>query len=122
MQLPTSIVRAHLRVFSRALHSSPRRLASEVRSNPIADPALKDFYDKIQGHPGAQAALAEIGRLMQAKGIDTTKVPSTMQMMKLAVDSDIRAAGQKVVEELKSAGIDITPQNAMEVFSKLKKD
>lgn len=44
-------------------------------------------------------------------GIDANSgPPSTMQMMKLAANSEFRQAAQKVVTELQNAGVDITSQ------------
>lgn len=44
-------------------------------------------------------------------GIDANSgPPSTMQMMRLAANSDFRQAAQKVVTELQKAGVDLTSQ------------
>ena len=37
----------------------------------------------------------------------TGKMPSKMQMLRLATNSDFRTAATKVVEELKKAGVDL---------------
>jgi hypothetical protein len=41
-------------------------------------------------------------------GLDTTRPPTTMEMMKLAMNSEFRQGAQKLMEELKKAGIDLT--------------
>jgi hypothetical protein len=102
----------------RCLHSTALRRATEVPQspqNPLTDPTIKDFYDKVKNHQGAQDAMAEIGRIMEKKGrfpvgcwvsglryigLDMTKPPSTMQMMKLGMDSEMRTAGMKVCSSL----------------------
>ncbi|BEI89856.1 uncharacterized protein CcaverHIS019_0212180 [Cutaneotrichosporon cavernicola] len=106
--------------FSRRLHVSARRFASE---DPFAqDPRIVELRNKIQAHEGAKQAIMRLGQLMQDKGVDLSKPPSTMQVMKLGMDPDIREAGQNLMVQLKEAGVDINPETASQIFQNVVKD
>ncbi|OCF34726.1 hypothetical protein I317_03801 [Kwoniella heveanensis CBS 569] len=106
----------------RALHSTPRSLASETPKDPFADPAFKAFQEKVKNHQGAIDAITTLGEIMKTKagfiksGFDTTTQPSMTQMAKMAMDKDLRAAAQNLMAELQKAGVD--PKEAMEMFQK----
>ncbi|EKD03488.1 hypothetical protein A1Q2_02206 [Trichosporon asahii var. asahii CBS 8904] len=92
-----------------SLHASARVRAA---ADPFNDPQIIEMRAKIQNHEGTKAAIQKLGELMQAKGVDISKPPSAMQMMKLGMDPEIREAGQNMQE----AGVNLTP----EVFSKIR--
>ncbi len=91
---------------------SPPRSASEVPRDPFADPTVQSFYEKIRNHQGAVDAMMDMRKIMEEKGLcvlvrsditlmqdtgyDVTKPPSTMQMMKMGLDGDLRKGVQKV--------------------------
>ncbi|GFZ42640.1 hypothetical protein JCM24511_00357 [Saitozyma sp. JCM 24511] len=132
--LPRAAILAPLR--SRSLHVTRPSLASEVPKDPTADPELQSFYDKIVKHQGAVDAMLEIQKLMQEKGIDTSKPISRFQVLKLGMDEDMRTAGMKfatpraagiakdantmqLVEELKNAGVELTPESMQMLVKKM---
>jgi hypothetical protein len=53
---------------SRSLHPTPAWLASEVPKDPMADPEIQGFYEKLRNHQGAVDAMLAVGKLMQDKG------------------------------------------------------
>ncbi|KAL1410367.1 hypothetical protein Q8F55_004375 [Vanrija albida] len=109
---------------ARAFTASALARASEQPNppNPMMDPRIQDFARKVHEHEGARAAMTRLGELMKEKGIDLSQPPSTMTMLKLGMDKEVREAGQKLMEELKNAGIEITPETAQQIFSKFPKE
>ncbi|KDQ20737.1 hypothetical protein BOTBODRAFT_26753 [Botryobasidium botryosum FD-172 SS1] len=81
-----------------ALRDSP--LLKQLADNPAAMKSLRDFMD-----------------LMMKNGLDMTKKPSTLTMLKLAGNAELREAAKNFVAEIRKAGIDINPQNAMELLA-----
>lgn len=53
---------------ARSLHSTPARLASEVPQDPLADPKIQAFYEKLRNHQGAVDAMMAVAKLMESKG------------------------------------------------------
>ncbi|WOO85201.1 uncharacterized protein LOC62_06G008700 [Vanrija pseudolonga] len=102
--------------------SRPARASEDPTPNPMMDPRIQDFARKVHDHEGARAAMTRLGDLMKEKGIDLSQPPSAMTMLKLGMDKDVREAGQKLMEELKNAGIEITPETASQIFSKFPKE
>ncbi|KAF8845694.1 hypothetical protein BDN67DRAFT_961301 [Paxillus ammoniavirescens] len=88
---------------------------------------LNNFKDtsvfrQITNNPEALMALRDFAALMKEKGIDASSgPPSTMQMLRLAGSSDFRKAAQRVVDELKNAGVDLTSQDVMQELMALSK-
>ncbi|KAL7420019.1 hypothetical protein Q5752_004983 [Cryptotrichosporon argae] len=108
---------------ARALSTSPVRRASEApppSRGPAPDPEVADFLDKVGKHAGAREAVLRIKAVMDSKGIDFSKPPSAMQMIKLGMDKEVREAGENLVTQLKAAGVDIDPARAAQLFSKMK--
>lgn len=54
--------------YTRALHLTPSRLASEVPKDPLADPSVQAFYEKIRNHQGAIDAMMDMRKIMESKG------------------------------------------------------
>ncbi|KIJ70264.1 hypothetical protein HYDPIDRAFT_77322 [Hydnomerulius pinastri MD-312] len=98
-----------------------------VQASEQDDAFLNNFkntsiFRKIADKPEALMALRDFATLMKEKGIDASSgPPSTTQMIRLAASSDFRAAAQRVVEELKNAGVDLTSQDAMQELMALSK-
>ncbi|KAI9632534.1 uncharacterized protein MKK02DRAFT_40838 [Dioszegia hungarica] len=105
---------------ARSLHSTPARLASEVPQDPLADPKIQAFYEKLRNHQGAVDAMMAVAKLMESKGYATDRPPSMMEMAKLSMDKDMRAAGQKLMNEMKAAGVEMKPEMMQAIFSKVK--
>jgi hypothetical protein len=91
----------------------------QIADNPEALMALRDFAalmkEKGSSSNEAWSVLTLVsGVLNESKflaGIDASSgPPSTMQMLRLAGSSDFRKAAQRVVDELKNAGVDLTSQ------------
>ncbi|KAH7930257.1 hypothetical protein BV22DRAFT_1101858 [Leucogyrophana mollusca] len=80
------------------------------------------IFRKLADKPEALMALRDFANLMRDKGIDASSgPPSTMQMMRLAANPEFRQAAQRVVAELKNAGVDLTSQDAMQELMGLSK-
>jgi len=81
---------------------------------PLRDsPLLK----QIAGNPEALGALQDFMSLMVKNGVDMSSKPSTMTLIKLASNTELRDAAKRFVTALQKAGIDINPQNAMELLA-----
>ncbi|KAJ8086408.1 hypothetical protein PM082_005231 [Marasmius tenuissimus] len=117
---PRLLSRQHARSFS----ISPPRQASE-------NPDIEELYvklsqttvfKKLQESPGAIEALKKFGEAMQAQGFDPTKPPSTVQMLKLSMNKEVREAGMRMNEEFGKAGIDLSDKSVLEeVMSAMRK-
>jgi hypothetical protein len=53
---------------ARTIHSTPPAQASEVPKDPMMDPEIQGFYEKLRNHQGAVDAMLAVGKLMQDKG------------------------------------------------------
>jgi D-Tyr-tRNAtyr deacylase len=60
----------------------------------VQDGQHPDFMNKVMESPKAMEVITKLTDLLQQKGINVRdgKLPSMMQMAKIAMDSDIRAA------------------------------
>ncbi|KAG1715942.1 hypothetical protein ID866_1231 [Astraeus odoratus] len=95
----------------RAFSSTPRVRAIEQDNTFLHDFQNTSVFRKIADKPEALSALRDFAALLKEKGIDATLgPPSTTQMLRLAASSDFRKAAQRVVDELKNAGLDLTSQ------------
>ncbi|KIM68704.1 hypothetical protein SCLCIDRAFT_87145, partial [Scleroderma citrinum Foug A] len=80
------------------------------------------IFRKIAEKPEALAALRDFGTLLNEKGFDPTSgPPSTTKMLQLAASSDFRQAAQRVIAELKNAGVDLTSQDVLQKLMVLSK-
>ncbi|KIK95134.1 hypothetical protein PAXRUDRAFT_827320 [Paxillus rubicundulus Ve08.2h10] len=90
---------------------TPRVQATEQDNTFLNNFKDTSVFRQIANNPEALMALRDFSALMKEKGIDASSgPPSTMQMLRLAGSSDFRKAAQKVVDELKNAGVDLTSQ------------
>lgn len=102
----------------RTLHSTAPSQATPFGPGGQAGPAPSELpdaarhaFEKVAKHEGAKSALKEIAGLMQKKGrccwlahsrvadqvgIDMTQKPSTMQLLKLGTDPELKNAALKV--------------------------
>ncbi|KAF8974776.1 hypothetical protein BDZ97DRAFT_1647253 [Flammula alnicola] len=93
--------------------TTPRRAVEKPPSldKPSLD-ALKatSTYQKLSKNPDAILAIKNFAEIMEKQGVDTTsgKPPSMLQMSKLFLNSEVREASKKLVEELKKAGVDLS--------------
>ncbi|KAK7470852.1 hypothetical protein VKT23_002268 [Stygiomarasmius scandens] len=83
-----------------------------------------ELFKKLSASPSALNAASEFGQVLQREGFDFTsgKKPTTMQMMKLAFNSEVKAASLRLKEELDKAGIDITDKNLVAEMMELMKN
>ncbi|KAG7529985.1 hypothetical protein FFLO_05282 [Filobasidium floriforme] len=81
--------------------------------------AKSPLLDIMKKSPGAVAALKEAGEIAKKKGVDMTSPPSKMTMMSLAFDSEFRGAIEKLMTELKNAGVDVTPENLQNMMGSI---
>ncbi|KAG1753841.1 uncharacterized protein EDB91DRAFT_419925 [Suillus paluster] len=105
----------------RTFSFSSRLQASENEDAFLAQFKNTSIFGKLADKPEALMALRDFAELMRAQGIDANSPPSTLQMMKLAANSEFRQAAQKVVTELQKAGVDITSQDTMQELMGLSK-
>ncbi|KAK1927489.1 hypothetical protein DB88DRAFT_478191 [Papiliotrema laurentii] len=105
----------------RAISTSAPRFASEVPKNPFEDPKFQAIQEKLQASPDALNAVMDLARVLQSKGIDTSGGRiSPMQMMKLGMDSEVRAAVQKMSEECQKAGVPLDQETMQAMAEKLQ--
>ncbi|KAI9159114.1 hypothetical protein HJFPF1_07122 [Paramyrothecium foliicola] len=98
-----------------------RRFSTKNASDQIqVDPQIQAMMEKAVQHPGALAAMQNIGQLFQDKGFGPEKMPSKMDLFKLMMDKDFREAAQKLTEELQNAGVDMDPGTLMKMMEQSK--
>ncbi|KAB5592093.1 hypothetical protein CTheo_4475 [Ceratobasidium theobromae] len=131
---PTRVVIASRALPLRSFASTPLRRASEDADSFMA--AFKDtpLFTKFAEQPEAVAALSDVAEFLKKNGalilrllrapvnylyldIDMTIPLSSMTMFKLATNSEFRELIRKALDEFKKAGIEINPENAMELLS-----
>jgi hypothetical protein len=106
--------------------SAYRQAAEISKAQTEALEALKssEAFQKISKSPAALSAIQKLTEVMQnsgpflfsfakvilkyATGIDPGTKPTTLQMLKLATNSEFREASKSVVQELQNAGVDLT--------------
>ncbi|WFD00994.1 hypothetical protein MYAM1_003754 [Malassezia yamatoensis] len=73
--------------------------------------SVPEGMEKVHESPGALSAIRNLMEVLKQNGMDFSKgeKPSMMMLARLATKSDVRQATSKVVEELKNAGIELTP-------------
>ncbi|KAF5370076.1 hypothetical protein D9758_001241 [Tetrapyrgos nigripes] len=81
-----------------------------------------DMFKKLLASPEALEAINEFRQVLQNQGFDLTTKPSAMQMMKLAWNSEVRAAGLKLQEAFNKAGVDLSNQNVVTEMMDIMKD
>ncbi|ESK97433.1 mrna export [Moniliophthora roreri MCA 2997] len=116
----------------RASRCIPTRAFSITSRREASEPDLGELYvklskttifKKLAESPSAINAVKEFGEAMQKQGLDTTKPPTTMQMLKLSMNKDFREAALRLQEEFQRAGIDLTDKAVMdELMQAMKKD
>ncbi|KAG0705469.1 hypothetical protein DFH29DRAFT_906631 [Suillus ampliporus] len=105
----------------RTFSFTTRLQASENEDAFLSQFKNTSIFGKLADKPEALMALRDFAELMRAQGIDANSPPSTLQMMKLAANSEFRQAAQKVVTELQKAGVDVTSQETMQELMGLSK-
>ncbi|OJA20878.1 hypothetical protein AZE42_00864 [Rhizopogon vesiculosus] len=106
----------------RTFSFTTRLQASEDEDAFLSQFKNTSIFGKLADKPEALMALRDFAELMRAQGIDANSgPPSTMQMMRLAANSEFRQAAQKVVTELQKAGVDLTSQDTIQELMGLSK-
>ncbi|TFL00557.1 hypothetical protein BDV98DRAFT_569206 [Pterulicium gracile] len=72
------------------------------------------LFNRLKESSEAVEAISRLGTLLQNAGIDPSKPPSKMQLMKLAMNSEIRAEFVAVMEQLRNSGVDLTSPEVQE--------
>ncbi|KAG7097163.1 hypothetical protein E1B28_004540 [Marasmius oreades] len=109
---------------ARSFAITPRRQASENTEleelyNKLSQTTV---YKKLLASPEAIDALQSFAQAMKGLGIDLTKPPSPMQMLKLSMNKEVREAGMRMNTEFAKAGIDLSDKNVLEeVMSAMKR-
>ncbi|KAJ4127828.1 hypothetical protein NW768_008105 [Fusarium equiseti] len=111
-----------MRIATRPMHATPRRFASADQPPNMSeveammnDPLIRDTFEKLSRHPPAIAAMQRMGDVIKSKGLDTSKPPSKMDLMKLMMDKEFRDASTELTTEMQNAGVEINP----DVFMKM---
>ncbi|KAF8897347.1 hypothetical protein BD779DRAFT_1490324 [Infundibulicybe gibba] len=109
--------------FRRPFSATPHPQASENPEAFITAFKNTSIFKKLADKPEALVALEEFARLLQSSGVDLSsgKRPSTLQMLKLASNSEFRTGAQRVVEELQKAGVDFKSKEIMDEMMNLSK-
>ncbi|KIS69505.1 uncharacterized protein UMAG_02045 [Mycosarcoma maydis] len=86
---------------------------------PNSFPQLPPGFEKLAHSPSALTAISNLVEVMKQNGVDlhTGEKPSMWQMVKLARNQEVRDATTKVMEELKNAGIDVSPERLQAIMN-----
>ncbi|KAL6916403.1 hypothetical protein FSST1_007898 [Fusarium sambucinum] len=111
-----------MRVATRQMHVTPRRFASADQpsnmndiESMMNDPLIRDTFEKLSRHPPAIMAMQKMAEVLKGKGLDGSKPPSKMDLMKLMMDKEFRDASTELTTEMQNAGVEINP----DVFMKM---
>ncbi|WFD48970.1 hypothetical protein GLX27_003643 [Malassezia furfur] len=119
LRAPRVAVPRTLCVSPRNLHTTAAVRASEdQRDSMTSSSSLPKGMEKLGESPGALAAIRQLMDVLQSHGMDLSKgeKPSMFTLARLAAKSDVRQATSKVVEELKKAGIELTPERLQKLM------
>ncbi|SAM82867.1 uncharacterized protein UBRO_03399 [Ustilago bromivora] len=108
---------------STAFQISPvvgNRYASSASPNSF--PQLPPGFEKLAHSPSALSAISNLLEVMKQNGVDlhTGEKPSMWQMVKLAKNQEVRDAITKAMEELKNAGVDVSPERLQAIMNSQK--
>ncbi|KJA14243.1 hypothetical protein HYPSUDRAFT_150637 [Hypholoma sublateritium FD-334 SS-4] len=105
---------ARLACRPRFIHTTRTRCASSTAFPPGVDAAKlaalqsSPLFKKIKENPAALEAVAKFAEVMQKNGVDTTAgPPSMLQMSKMFLNADVRAAAKGLSDAFSTAGIDL---------------
>ncbi|KAI3617070.1 hypothetical protein CBS9595_002979 [Malassezia furfur] len=126
LRVPRVAVPRTLCVSPRGLHTTAAVRASEdQRDSMSSSSSLPKGMEKLGESPGALAAIRQLMDVLKSHGMDVSKgeKPSMFTLARLAAKSDVRQATSKgtphadaVVEELKKAGIELTPERLQKLM------
>ncbi|KAF8525371.1 hypothetical protein JB92DRAFT_3109106 [Gautieria morchelliformis] len=101
-----------------------RNFASTPRAEATENPSFKNspLFQQLATNPDALDALKEFGRFMKEEGIDFSpdRPPSSIQLFKLLANPAFRKGVQKLRDDLANAGVNVDPENAMEMLNAFK--
>ncbi|KAJ9480145.1 hypothetical protein PHBOTO_003384 [Pseudozyma hubeiensis] len=112
--------------------SVPRITLASTRPSPLRTyassptpnsfPQLPPGFEKLAHSPSALSAISNLVEVMKQNGVDlhTGEKPSMWQMVKLAKNQEVRDATTKVMEELKNAGVDVSPERLQAIMNSQK--
>ncbi|SNX85617.1 uncharacterized protein MEPE_04326 [Melanopsichium pennsylvanicum] len=105
---------------SAAISTSTRTYASSPTPNGF--PQLPPGFEKLAHSPSALSSITNLIEVMKQNGVDlhTGEKPSMWQMVKLARNQEVRDATTKVLEELKNAGVDVSPERLQAIMNSQK--
>ncbi|KAJ1023444.1 hypothetical protein NDA16_003061 [Ustilago loliicola] len=91
-------------------------------ASPNSFPQLPPGFEKLAHSPSALSAISNLVEVMKQNGVDlhTGEKPSMWQMVKLARNQEVRDATTKVMEELKNAGVDVSPERLQAIMNSQK--
>ncbi|KIM91004.1 hypothetical protein PILCRDRAFT_811518 [Piloderma croceum F 1598] len=114
--------RAYNPLSFREFSATPRAQAS-VEDEDAFLSKFKDtsIYKKLADRPEALNAIKDFAGVLEKQGIAITGMPTMVQMMRLASNSEFRAAIQRVTTEMKNAGVDLKSEEAMQEIMSIQK-
>ncbi|WFD28963.1 hypothetical protein MNAN1_003979 [Malassezia nana] len=102
----------------RTLRTSAVQWASEDPRSSW-EQTLPPGFEKLGESPEALAAVNHLIEVLEKHGLDLSSgtKPSMMQMAKLATNAEVRECTAKVVQEMKKAGVDLSPENLQKIMN-----
>ncbi|PWN53973.1 hypothetical protein IE53DRAFT_309274 [Violaceomyces palustris] len=104
----------------RRFTTSRPKLASEPPSSNGNGPQfpIPPGFEKLANSPSAMKSIEKLVLLMKQNGVDLTtgERPSMWAMMKLANNKEVKEATAEVMEELKNAGVDVSPERLQAIM------
>ncbi|KAG9099690.1 hypothetical protein FRC06_004942 [Ceratobasidium sp. 370] len=101
----------------RPFSSTPARRAYEDLDSFMAGFRNSPLFNRLAEEPEVLAALSKMAEFLKKSGIDMSTPPSSLTLFKLATNSEFRELTRNATEEIRKAGIDLRPEDAMELFS-----
>ncbi|KIJ56637.1 hypothetical protein M422DRAFT_22791 [Sphaerobolus stellatus SS14] len=117
-------IRSTIRQSSRHVVPRKRTFTSTQRVRQASEsPNVRDstLFRQLATNPEALIAIKEFTESLKVQGLDFTKdAPSQFQIFKLLANSEFRKTLEKLKVDLEKAGVEITPDNAMEMLHAFK--
>jgi len=102
---------------SRPFSCTPIYRASEDAESFMAAFKNSPLFTQFAEKPEALVALSKVAEFLRKNEFDMSIPLSSMTMFKLATSAEFRELARNAMLELRKAGIDIKPENAVELFS-----
>ncbi|QRV73191.1 hypothetical protein RhiJN_01205 [Ceratobasidium sp. AG-Ba] len=117
IRVPRPVIVARQSLLARSFSYTPIRRASEDSDSFMAGFRNSPIFNQLADKPEAIAALSKMAEYLKKQDIDLSTPPSSMTLFKLATNSEFRELTRQAMTEIRKAGIDLRPENAMELFA-----